>query len=328
MPSKSVSALIMVSCAFFGGLLGHQLMVTPRGTLLFMSGGILLGLVCIFLLRLWLRMEVERIVGGTVGVLIGSVLALVVAAGMSGKLETSEISLTIYCTLVVILALVGMQVGASKAKEMGRKIRDEPEDNAAVAGILDTSVIIDGRIADVCDTGFLKGDLIIPQFVLHELQMIADSSEGTKRTRGRRGLDILNKMKKQSYLKIIIDETDYPAIKEVDQKLIQMAKTTGHPIITNDFNLNKVAEVHSLKVLNVNQLATALKPIVLPGETMHVQVIKEGKESGQGLAYLDDGTMIVIENGRRHIGKSLDVTVTSVLQTTAGRMIFAAIRNN
>jgi uncharacterized protein YacL len=327
MPSKSVSALIMVSCTFFGGLLGHQLTTTPKGTLLFMSGGIVLGLVCLFLLRLWLRMDVERIVGGTVGVLIGSVLALIVAAGISGKLPGRGISLTIYCTLVVLFALVGMQVGATKAKEMRRKIREKPDDKTTVAGILDTSVIIDGRIADVCDTGFLKGDLIIPQFVLKELQTIADSSEATKRTRGRRGLDILNKMKKQSYLKIIIDETDYPAIKDVDQKLIQLAKATGHPIITNDFNLNKVAEVRSLKVLNVNQLATALKPIVLPGEAMRVQVIKEGKEANQGVAYLDDGTMIVIENGRRQIGRNLDVTVTSVLQTTAGRMIFASIKN-
>ncbi len=327
MPSKSVSALIMVSCVFFGGLLGRQLTTAPKGTLLFMSGGIALGLACLLLLRFWLRMDVDRIIGGTVGVLVGSVLALVVAAGTSGKFHTREISLTIYCTLVVLFALVGMQLGASKAKEIRRKIREQPEEKTTVAGILDTSVIIDGRIADVCDTGFLKGDLIIPQFVLQELQTIADSQEATKRTRGRRGLDILNKMKKQSYLKILIDETDYPAIKDVDQKLIQFAKATGHPIITNDFNLNKVAEVRSLKVLNVNQLATALKPIVLPGETIHVQVIKEGKEAGQGVAYLDDGTMIVIENGRRQIGKSLDVTVTSVLQTTAGRMIFAGIKS-
>jgi uncharacterized protein YacL len=193
-------------------------------------------------------------------------------------------------------------------------------------GILDTSVIIDGRIADVCETGFLDGDLVIPQFILKELQAIADSSESTKRTRGRRGLDILNKIRKQSYVKIIIDDTDYPSIKEVDQKLIQMAKETGHAILTNDFNLNKVAEVHSLQVLNVNQLANALKPIVLPGETMKVQVLKEGKEPGQGVAYLDDGTMVVVDNGRKQIGKNVEVTVTSVLQTTAGRMIFAVVK--
>jgi uncharacterized protein YacL len=194
------------------------------------------------------------------------------------------------------------------------------------AAILDTSVIIDGRVADVCETGFLHGDLIIPRFVLEELQMIADSSDSNKRARGRRGLDVLNRIKKQSYVHIIIDDTDYPSLKEVDQKLIQMAKEKGHAILTNDFNLNKVAEVHSLQVLNVNRLANALKPIVLPGETMKVQIIKEGKEASQGVAYLDDGTMVVVDNGRKYIGKTLEVSVTSVLQTTAGRMIFALIK--
>jgi uncharacterized protein YacL len=193
-------------------------------------------------------------------------------------------------------------------------------------GLLDTSVIIDGRISDVCETGFLNGRLIIPQFVLQELQMIADSSESTKRTRGRRGLDILNKMQKQSYITIIIEEKDYKDIDEVDQKLIAMAKDTGYAILTNDFNLNKVAEVHSVRVLNINQLANALKPIVLPGETMRVHVLREGKEPGQGVAYLDDGTMVVVDNGRRYVGKNVDATVTSVLQTTAGRMIFAVIK--
>ncbi len=165
--------------------------------------------------------------------------------------------------------------------------------------------------------------MIIPQFVLKELQSIADSSETTKRTRGRRGLDILNKIKKQSFVKIIIEDVDFPSIKEVDQKLIQMAKETGYSIITNDFNLNKVAEVQSIQVLNINQLANSLKPIVLPGELMRVQILKEGKEHGQGVAYLDDGTMVVVDNGKRHIGRTMEVTVTSVLQSTAGRMIFA-----
>ena len=227
---------------------------------------------------------------------------------------------------MTILCIVGLQLGSSKAKELRKKaeVRSNPEQK--IVGILDTSVIIDGRIADVCETGFLDGDLVIPQFILKELQAIADSSESTKRTRGRRGLDILNKIRKQSYVKIIIDDTDYPSIKEVDQKLIQMAKETGYAILTNDFNLNKVAEVHSLQVLNINQLANALKPIVLPGETMKVQVLKEGKEPGQGVAYLDDGTMVVVDNGRKQIGRNVEVTVTSVLQTTAGRMIFAAVK--
>jgi len=179
----------------------------------------------------------------------------------------------------------------------------------------------------VCETGFLSGDLIIPEFVLKELQMIADSSESTKRTRGRRGLDILNKIRRQPYVGIIIDDTDYASVKEVDQKLITMAKETGYPILTNDFNLNKVAEVHAIQVLNINQLANALKPIVLPGEHMRVQIMKEGKEPGQGVAYLDDGTMVVVDNGRKFMGRTVEVTVTSVLQTPAGRMIFASLKS-
>jgi len=227
---------------------------------------------------------------------------------------------------MTLFALIGMQLGAVAGRQLRRPGEERPPPAGAVVGILDTSVIIDGRIADICETGFLSGDLIIPQFVLQELQTIADSSESTKRTRGRRGLDILNKMQKQSSVGIIIESKDYPSMKEVDQKLIALAKETNQAILTNDFNLNKVAEVHAIKVLNINQLANALKPIVLPGETMKVQVLKEGKEPGQGVAYLDDGTMVVIDNGRRFMGRTIDVTVTSVLQTTAGRMIFAAVK--
>ena len=237
-----------------------------------------------------------------------------------------QISALVYELIVVMISLMGMQLGSAKLWEMKKKLTETAERNRGIMGILDTSVIIDGRIADVCGTGFAMGDLIIPQFILKELQMIADSSDSTKRTRGRRGLDILNKIQKQSYVNVVISDSDYPSVKEVDQKLISMAKETGYPIITNDFNLNKVAEVHSIQVLNINQLANALKPIVLPGENIRVQIMKEGKEHGQGVAYLDDGTMVVIDNGRRYMGRNVDVTVTSVLQTTAGRMIFATVK--
>ena len=194
--------------------------------------------------------------------------------------------------------------------------------------ILDTSVIIDGRISDICDTGFLEGILVIPNFVLHELQMIADSADSIKRNRGRRGLDILNKMQKDQSIMVKISDMDFPEIAEVDAKLVKLAKVMKAKVITNDFNLNKVAEFYGVKVLNINQLSNSLKPIVLPGEEMRVSLIKEGKDQNQAIGYLDDGTMVVVENGRKRMNSDVDVIVTSVLQTTAGRMIFARLKDD
>jgi uncharacterized protein YacL len=194
--------------------------------------------------------------------------------------------------------------------------------------ILDTSVIIDGRIADVCETGFIEGTIVIPQFILQELMHIADSPDPLRRTRGRRGLDVLNKIQKQVNLQVKILDQDFPQIREVDSKLVALGKKMGGIIITNDFNLNKVAELQGVPVLNINQLATALKPTVLPGEIMNVFIQREGKEAGQGVAYLDDGTMVIVDNGKRYLGKNIDVSVTSVLQTTAGRMIFTVLKED
>jgi len=188
--------------------------------------------------------------------------------------------------------------------------------------VLDTSVIIDGRIADICETGFMDGTLVIPQFVLKELQLVADSSDSMKRNRGRRGLDILQKIQKMSGLDVTVSDMDFPDIREVDLKLIELARTLQGKIVTNDFNLNKVAQLRGVEVLNINELANSLKPVVLPGELMKVFILKEGKEYNQGVAYLDDGTMVVVDNARKLIGKTIDVVVTSVLQTTAGKMIF------
>ena len=188
--------------------------------------------------------------------------------------------------------------------------------------ILDTSVIIDGRISDIAETGFLDGTIVIPQFVLRELQLVADSADSLKRNRGRRGLDILQRLQKVASVQIQIVEDDFPAVREVDLKLIELAKLYEGKIITNDFNLNKVAQLQGVDVLNINELANSLKPIVLPGEIMKVFVLKEGKEYNQGVAYLDDGTMVVVDNARKMIGKTIDISVTSVLQTTAGKMIF------
>lgn len=207
--------------------------------------------------------------------------------------------------------------------------KSEDEDGSTISyKILDTSVIIDGRISDICDTGFIEGILVIPNFVLNELQMIADSADSIKRNRGRRGLDILNKMQKDQSIMVKISDIDFQDIPEVDAKLVKLAKVMKAKVITNDFNLNKVAEFHGVDVLNINQLSNALKPIVLPGEDMNVALIKEGKDPNQAIGYLDDGTMVVVENGRKKMNSEVDVVVTSVLQTTAGRMIFARIKDD
>ena len=221
-----------------------------------------------------------------------------------------------------------MAIGARKGEEF---VLAKPGASKAAASnqnykILDTSAIIDGRIADIFETGFVEGTLIIPQFILQELVYIADSSDSLRRTRGKRGLDILHKIQKQVDLEVRIIDQDFPKIKEVDAKLVALAKQMNGKIFTNDFNLNKVAELQGVQVLNVNQLSTALRPVVLPGELMNVYIQREGKESGQGVAYLDDGTMVVVENGRKLLNKTTEVTVTSVLQTTAGRMIFTVLK--
>ena len=196
------------------------------------------------------------------------------------------------------------------------------ENSRASFKVLDTSVIIDGRIADIVETGFLDGSLVIPQFVLRELQLVADSADSLKRNRGRRGLDILQRIQKVPHLHVQIIEDDFPNVREVDMKLIELGRLYGCKIVTNDFNLNKVAQLHGVEVLNINELANALKPIVLPGEIMRVFILKEGKEYNQGVAYLDDGTMVVVDNARKMISRTVDISVTSVLQTTAGKMIF------
>ncbi|UCG79500.1 MAG: TRAM domain-containing protein [Nitrospirota bacterium] len=225
----------------------------------------------------------------------------------------------------------GLLIGINRGRSLSidafiRTLKGHGEDENYK--ILDTSVIIDGRIADVCETGFLDGVFIIPQFILQELQHIADSSDSMRRAKGRRGLDILHRIQKMSGISVKIVEEDFPKIKEVDAKLVALAKYMNAKIVTNDFNLNKVAGLQGVSVLNINELANALKPVVLPGEVLNVFVLKEGKEQNQGVAYLDDGTMVVIENGRKLIGKHVGAEVTSVLQTTAGRMIFAKPSNS
>jgi uncharacterized protein YacL len=231
----------------------------------------------------------------------------------------------IHALLIVFLVYMGLVIGTRKGEwfEPARIIAAFKDSTRLHQyKVLDTSVIIDGRIADICETGFLEGTLVVPQFVLRELQQVADSSDSLKRNRGRRGLDILQKVQKMGSVQVQIVETDFPEIREVDLKLIELARRMGGKIVTNDFNLNKVAQLRGVAVLNINELANSLKPVVLPGEVLRVFVLKEGKESGQGVAYLDDGTMVVVDQGKRALGRTIEVTVTSVLQTTAGKMIF------
>jgi uncharacterized protein YacL len=228
--------------------------------------------------------------------------------------------------LLLWMGYVGLMVGASKGDmlnlgALGGLFGGEQVSSQSFK-ILDTSVIIDGRIADIVETGFLDGTLVIPQFVLRELQLVADSADSLKRNRGRRGLDVLQRVQKMTQLNVQIFEDDFPNVPEVDMKLIELAKVYNCKIVTNDFNLNKVAQLHGVDVLNINELANALKPVVLPGETMRVFILKEGKEYNQGVAYLDDGTMVVVDNAKKMISRTIDIAVTSVLQTTAGKMIF------
>ncbi|MET1031630.1 PIN/TRAM domain-containing protein [Domibacillus tundrae] len=276
------------------------------------------------------------IVTGGLGLLIGLLVAMLVGIPLS-QLQLPIVNTVVPILLTIGLGYLGFQFGFKRRDELTslfssskaskrKEVQTEevlPALPAKSFKILDTSVIIDGRIADICETGFLDGTIIIPQFVLEELQHIADSSDTLKRTKGRRGLDILNRMQKDVPIDVEMTEKDYEDVHEVDSKLVKLAKDIGGIVVTNDFNLNKVCEFQKVQVLNINDLANAVKPVVIPGEEMHVLVIKDGKEQRQGIAYLDDGTMIVVEDGRDFIGKQIDVIVTSVLQTSAGRMIFA-----
>lgn len=291
-----------------------------------------------------LRAPTPDLLFGTVGLIIGLIVAFLIGFALS-TIDIPLVATAAPIVFSVVLGYLGFQVGFQKREEMlvmltparlssaNKKIEAE-QDLAALPvekvayKLLDTSVIIDGRIADISATGFMEGTFVVPQFVLSELQHIADSSDTLKRTRGRRGLDILKRLQSEREGAIMITEESFDEVSEVDLKLMRAAKKMGGQVVTNDFNLNKVCELHNVPVLNINDLANAVKPVVIPGEDMHVVVIKDGKEQNQGVAYLDDGTMIVIEDGKKFIGDAIDVTVTSVLQTSAGRMIFAKPRGN
>src|SRR5712691_4838536 len=268
----------------------------------------------------------KRLIGAATGSIMGIIGAVLISDLLTDTVfDTSSLSF-IKLFILFLMTYVGLVVGANKGdmlnlSAMGGIFGGERPPKKSYK-ILDTSVVIDGRIADICETGFLDGILVIPHFVLRELQQVADSADTLKRNRGRRGLDILQRIQKMAGITVQFVENDYPAIREVDMKLIELAKELDAKIVTNDFNLNKVAQLRGVEVLNINELANALKPVYLPGETMKVFILKEGKEFNQGIAYLDDGTMVVVDNARKMIGKTVESSVTSVLQTTAGKMIF------
>jgi uncharacterized protein YacL len=290
-----------------------------------MTIGIALGALIVLIETRLRSTEVTDLLGALIGGALGLGLSKTIGAALFWANTSDPRVVFLHSFILLVFPYLGIVMGARKGEwlEPQRLVtlfRDTgPQKRYR---ILDTSVIIDGRIADICETGFLDGTLVVPQFVLKELQLVADSSDSLKRNRGRRGLDILQKIQKMSGVDVTISDIDFPEVREVDLKLIELGRTLQGKIVTNDFNLNKVAQLRGVDVLNINELANALKPVVLPGEFMKVFILKEGKEYNQGVAYLDDGTMVVVDNARRMISKNIDIVVTSVLQTTAGKMIF------
>ena len=316
---RIIFVLIIVAASF---------QLHPLGLSKFLAAvlGAFLGLFFIFFEMRLEKASLKRLIGAGAGSIFGILGALMISHLLSlTALEKGSLSF-LQVTLLLLMAYVGLVLGANKGDLLNLSAlgglfsaESKPKRNFKV---LDTSVIIDGRVADVCETGFIDGTLVVPQFVLRELQLVADSSDQLKRNRGRRGLDILQRVQKMGTVQVQIVEEDFPQMREVDMKLIELAKQFDAKIVTNDFNLNKVAQLQGVPVLNVNELANALKPVVLPGEAMRVFILKEGKEYNQGVAYLDDGTMVVVDNAKKMISKTIDIAVTSVLQTTAGKMIF------
>jgi uncharacterized protein YacL len=316
-----LKVLIILACTLTGYIVG-----LAQGNKIYGLFGLGAGLLIILVEGLSRKILLGRVFGALIGIATGTLFGILVIYPLKDLLP--ENYSLIRSLSILFFGYLGLLIGAVRGKGLRlqsliKLLQGQP--TTENLKILDTSVIIDGRIADICETGFVEGTFIIPQFILRELQHIADSHDPLRRARGRRGLDILHRIQKMSHIEVKIVEEDFPNIREVDSKLIALAKALNAKVITNDFNLNKVAEVQGVPVLNINELANALRPVVLPGEKMKVFIIKEGKEYNQGVAYLDDGTMVVVENGRRYIGKNVETVVTSVLQSTAGRMIFTRV---
>ena len=325
-----IRIILIIACSISGYAIAYYTSSDSFLILKLIAGfiiGLLIALIVIKIEKDIRKLSLKVIVGGVAGMIIGLLIALIFSFGLSfvSKIRENEQAVPwVYLIITGIFSYLGLALGSKKIEEFNftridsKTVRDHR--------ILDTSVIIEGRIADICDSGFIEGDLIVPRFVLNELQLVADSSDSMKRLRGRRGLDVLNHLQKSSNVNIEIVEQDFPKIKGVDGKLVALAKQLKAKLLTNDYNLNKVAELQGVQVLNINELANAMKPVVLPGEQMTVKIVREGKEAGQGVAYLDDGTMIIVDNAQKLINMNVKVVVTSVLQTTAGRMIFSELK--
>ncbi|HZH31239.1 MAG TPA: PIN domain-containing protein [Pyrinomonadaceae bacterium] len=325
--------LILIRLVFTALLVAAGYVLHPIRNRPLLSAGVaaLIAFAIIMFERRIQRASLKTLIGAAVGSILGIVGAYLIGSLISSQhSDAVPVGMKTFLTLALtfLMAYIGLVVGAAKGDYL---------DLSALGGIfsdkstrrdlkiLDTSVIIDGRIADIAEAGFLSGTIVIPQFILRELQQVADSPDSNKRQRGRRGLDMLNRLQTNNTLDIQVVDTDFPAVREVDLKLLELSKQLDAVVVTNDFNLNKVAQLHGVSILNINELANALKPVVLPGELMRVFILKEGKEYNQGVAYLDDGTMVVVDNARKMIGKNADISVTSVLQTTAGKMIFGRL---
>lgn len=318
--------LVVVLSAAAGAGLAPALEVST--TTAAAGGGVLGGLV------VWLEwratsVPVERLFWGAVGAFFGLIGGLAAGTAAASLMPTAGMA------GLGLPALLGAYLGGAVAvrrhgdlQAVSAVLFPSTTRRFELHKILDTSVIIDGRIAEVCEAGFIDGTLVVPQFVLHELQQIADSGDALKRNRGKRGFDVLQRLQRMPGVTVDITDLDFPHTREVDRKLIELAKTTGGKVVTNDGNLEKLAQLSGIPVLNVNELANGLKPVVLPGESLHVQLLREGKEAGQGVGYLADGTMVVVDQGKRALGHGVDVTVTSVIQTAAGRMIFSRLRDD
>jgi uncharacterized protein YacL len=322
MPWFAVARVLFVATVAYSA---YQLQPLDGGLLANVLFGCVVGVLVVILEARLKNTSVTHMLGALLGGAIGLAIAKTIGAALYWANLGSRGVVFLHSLILLALPYLGMVIGGRRGEWL------EPSRLIALFRsvgpqrrykILDTSVIIDGRIADICETGFMDGTLVIPQFVLKELQLVADSADSMKRNRGRRGLDILQKIQKMANVDVTISDVDFAEVREVDLKLIELARTLQGKIVTNDFNLNKVAQLRGVEVLNINELANSLKPVVLPGELMKVFILKEGKEYNQGVAYLDDGTMVVVDNARKMIGKTIDIVVTSVLQTTAGKMIF------
>jgi uncharacterized protein YacL len=326
--------IILIRLFFVALLAGVSSLLCPFGLSAWMSaivGAGVGGAVIVFELRVQ-ALSLRRLIGAMAGSVLGIIGATLFCLVLRSAPLPAPTLAAAQIFVLLLMTYIGLLVGVSKGEMLNPAalghIFPSERGSRRNAKVLDTSVIIDGRIADIAEAGFIDGIMVVPEFVLRELQVVADSTDSSKRQRGRRGLDMLQRMQSNANLRVQIVQDDFPAIREVDLKLLELAKKWEAKVVTNDFNLNKVAHLHHVEVLNINDLANALKPVVLPGERMTIVILKEGKEFNQGVGYLDDGTMVVVDHARRLVGKSVEITVTSVLQTASGKMIFGKVDEN